>query len=186
MHTRSVSLAITLVLAFSPFVALADTSVSVVVPDHCTVTDTDGVAHTYSGQYLGICGLEAALEAGSISSAGFSNAFPSFGLFVTSIGGTVADPASQYWALYQNGGFASVGLSQMTVVAGDTVTLELHDFSDNYLGTRFTFTASLIASTPSFSASATGASSLTLHDPFDISLALIPRREPECGRPNRR
>src|SRR3989344_3148571 len=172
MHTRSVSLAITLILALSPLVALADTSVSVAVPNHCTVTDTDGVAHTYSGQYLGICALEAALEAGSISGAEFSNAFPSLCLFVTSIGGTAADPTSQYWALYQNDGFASVGLSQMTVAADDTIMLELHDFSDNYLGTRFTFTASLIASTPSVSASATGASSLTLHDPFDISLAL--------------
>src|SRR3989344_1070290 len=172
MHTRSVSLAITLILALSPLVALADTSVSVAVPNHCTVTDTDGVAHTYSGQYLGICALEAALEAGSISGAEFSNAFPSLCLFVTSIGGTAADPTSQYWALYQNDGFASVGLSQMTVAADDTIMLELHDFSDNYLGTRFPFPASLIASTPSVSASATGASSLTLHDPFDISLAL--------------
>ncbi len=173
MHTRFVSIAITLILAFSPLVALADTSVSVAVPDHCTVTDTDGVAHTYSGQHLGICALEAALEAGSISSAEFSNAFPSFGLFVTSIGGTAADPASQYWALYQNDSFASVGLTQMTVAAGDTIMFELHDFSDNYLGTRFTLTANPTASTPNTdtSAEATGASNLTLHDPFDVPLA---------------
>lgn len=157
--------------ALLPLFAFADTNLtaSVDVPDHCTVVDTDGVSHTYSG-YLGICALETAKENGAISSVQLSNQYPSFGLFVTGINGIAADPDSEYWALYQNGGFASAGLSTLSIAAGDTLTLELHDFSDTYEGTRLTIAIhSLLTSAP---VSTVGDSSLTLHDPFSIPLAV--------------
>ncbi|MGH7249730.1 MAG: DUF4430 domain-containing protein, partial [Minisyncoccia bacterium] len=111
---------------------------SVDVPKTCNVTDTDGTVHPYAApsadSYIAICALKAALDSGSVVSAEFSNAYPDLGLFVTSFNGITADPNSQYWALYQNGSFASLGLSILPIVAGDTLKLELHDFSDNTLG----------------------------------------------------
>src|SRR3989338_6444598 len=96
---------------------------SVDVAAGCDVTDSDSVVHNYlaasSTSYLGICALSAAVASSSISSVALSNQFPSIGLFVTALGGAVADPSSQYWALYQNGSFASLGLSQLPVVAGN-------------------------------------------------------------------
>ncbi len=142
------------------------------VPDNCVVVDTDGSSHAYAtGQFLGICALQTAIDAGSVSGVQFSNAFPSFGLFVTTVGGIAADPSSQYWALYQNGSFASLGISQLPVAAGDTIVLELHDFSDNFLGSQLTLNINLLVSKPSAPASP-GGSSLTLHAPFDVPQAL--------------
>lgn len=159
-----------------PFIASAQAfplSVSVDVPDHCTVIDTDAVSHTYaSSQFLGICALQTAINAGSISGVQFSNAFPSMGLFVTTIGGAAADPNTEYWALYQNGSFASLGLSQLPVAAGDTITLELHDFSENFLGSRLTLSITSLVIPASALGAPLGGSSITLHDPFDIPQAL--------------
>lgn len=110
-----------------------DTTVD--VPVSCSVTDTDGLVHNYAtGSYLSICALDAATKNGSVSSPQLSNQYPSLGLFITAINNVVADPNSQYWALYQNGSFASLGLSSLPVQAGDTIMLQLHDFSDNNLG----------------------------------------------------
>lgn len=175
MNTRIAVLA--LILLSLPFTSYADTSwsASVSVANHCTVVDSDGVSHEYSGQYLGICALEAAIEGGLVSGVVFSNAFPSLGLFVTGIEGVAADPSSQYWALYYNGSYASAGLSQLPVVAGDTLILELHDFSDTFLGDRLTLTiATLITNPPAPAPSATsgGGGTLTLHNPFDTSRAI--------------
>lgn len=169
MSTRSKLLVLIVALCATPLLAYAD--ISVAVPDHCTVTDTGGGAHTYTGQYFAICALQAALDAGSVSNAQFSNAFPSLGLFVTTLNGAAANPASEYWALYQNGGFASLGLSQLPVAAGDTVTLELHDFSDNFLGQRLTMNISSLVAAPVIPPAPIG-NSITLHDPFDIPRAL--------------
>jgi hypothetical protein len=145
---------------------------SVDVPDHCAVVDSDGASHQYSGGYFGICALQAAIDNGSVSGVVFSNAFPSFGLFVTTVNGVLADPSSEYWALYQNGSFASLGLSQLPVAAGDSIKLELHDFSDNPLGSSFLFTIhSLISSVPVPLGAGTG-SGVTIHAPFDIPLAM--------------
>lgn len=123
------------------------------VPSTCIATDTDSVAHTYAASsstaYLGICALQAAIENGDVSDAQLSNQYPTEGLFVTSIGGITADPASQYWALYQNGEFASSGLTQMTVSAGDTIMFQLHDFSENDLGAQVSLTINSLISTSS-------------------------------------
>ncbi|MEY4747052.1 MAG: hypothetical protein RLZZ416_101 [Candidatus Parcubacteria bacterium] len=128
------------------------------VPVTCTVADTDGVAHEYSAasstDYRAICAIAAAAASGSITEMGLSNAFPSFGLFAASINGVSADATSQYWALYQNGNFASLGLTALPVVAGDMLTLQLHDFSDTNLGDELilhinSLTATSTSSAPS-------------------------------------
>lgn len=168
MHIPKLSVLL-VTLCVTPLLVYAD--VSVAVPDHCTVTDTGGSTHTYTGQYFAICALQAALDAGSVSSAQFSNAFPSLGLFVTTINGVAANPASEYWALYQNGGFASLGLSQLPVAAGNTITLELHDFSDNFLGQRLTIGITSLIAAPVPPPQPVG-NNLTLHGPFDIPRAL--------------
>jgi hypothetical protein len=152
-----------------PSLALADGVPTVNVPDHCTVTDTDGVSHSYTG-YLGICAVDAAVKSGAFSNAAYSNQYPSFGLFLVTVSGVTADSNSQYWALYHNGGYSLQGLTQMNVAAGDTINLQLDDFSGNFLGQQFTFNVgSLISSTP---APTGGGSTLMLHDPFDVSRAL--------------
>ena len=125
--------------------------ISVDVPASCVATDTDNVIHSYaassSTSYLGICALEAALSSSSVSSVELSNQYPSIGLFVTALDGVSADPASQYWALYQNGDYANVGLTLLPISASDTITFQLHDFSDNNLGDQVTLDInSLIAS----------------------------------------
>src|SRR3989338_8658593 len=120
------------------------------VPAACTVIDTDGTPHAYlaasSTAYIGICALAAAKDDSLISDFQATNF--SFGLFVTSIAGVTANPSSQYWALFQNGTTTSVGLTYLAIVAGDTIELQLHDFSDNDLGDRLTLHIdSLIATT---------------------------------------
>ena len=123
------------------------------VPAACDVTDTDGAIHTYeaasSTSYLAICAVQAAFENGSISVVGLSNEFPSFGLFVTSFNGVTADPGSQYWALYLNDDFASFGLTSLPIAAGDSLKLELHDFSDTYQGSRVVLSINSLISTSS-------------------------------------
>ncbi|MBI4088059.1 hypothetical protein HY418_01615 [Candidatus Kaiserbacteria bacterium] len=172
MNTRFIALLTLAVFAFPPlsFAATNSWSASVNVPDHCTVTDTDGVLHEYVGHYLGICALQAAIDDGLVSGVHLSNAFPSFGLFVTGVSGVAANPSSEYWALYQNGGYASAGLTQLPLAAGDTLVLELHDFSDTFLDNRLTITvSSLVSSTPAPTASGGG---LSLHKPFDVPAAI--------------
>lgn len=137
-----------LLFALIPLVGFADATTTVNVPNNCTVVDTDSVSHPYSG-YLGICALQTAIDNGSAVGVQFSNAFPALGLFAITIGGVTADPNSQYWALYQNDSYATLGLSQLPVTAGDTLKLELHDFSDAYLGSRLAISiASLAAPAP--------------------------------------
>src|SRR3989344_5778510 len=103
------------------------------VPAACTVVDTDGISHDYlaasSTAYIGICALVVAKDDGLISDFQATNF--SFGLFVTSVGGGTAAPSSQYWALFQNGTTTSVGLTDLPIAMGDTIELQLHDFSDN-------------------------------------------------------
>lgn len=149
----------------------AEWTATVSVPDSCTVTDTDTVTHTYSGGYYAICALQAGLNASSISSIGFSNAFPSFGLFVESINGTTANSSSQYWAFYHNGGFASLGVSQLPVIAGDVLVFELHDFSDVYQDARLTVTIGSLIGSGSSNGQVSGGS-VWYHAPFDVPKAV--------------
>lgn len=142
------------------------------VPAQCTVNDSDGVAHSYTG-FLGICALQKTVESGAISSVSLSNAFPALGLFVTAIGGVAANPASEYWALYQNGSFALVGVTQMTVSAGDTILFELHDFADAYLGSSLTITVNSLVSSPSVATTTPSGSGIKLiASDFDVAKAV--------------
>lgn len=112
--------------------------VEVDVPQSCDVVDTDGVSHTYtatsSDSYLGICALGALIDKGDVSSVGLSNQYPEMGLFVTSFNEKEADPNSQYWALYKNGGYASSGITTLPIVTDDVISFKLSDFSDTFLG----------------------------------------------------
>src|SRR3989338_1369790 len=101
---------------------------SVNVPLKCTVVDTDGVSHAYSGQYLGVCALFAARGEGAVGAYTLQNF--SFGLFLQSLNG-ITPGATEYWALYKNGTEASVGLTDMVVVQGDTLLFRLTDFTTN-------------------------------------------------------
>jgi len=116
--------------------------VQVDVPATCSATDTDGVVHNYgdssSNSYLAICALEAAIKTGSISNVQLSNKYPSMGLFVVSMNGVSADSNSQYWAIYQNGSYASAGVVLLPVATGDSIMFQLHDFSDKNLGDQVT------------------------------------------------
>ncbi len=130
--------------------ASLDIVANVDVPQSCNATDIDGMKHDYprGSAFLAICALEAAIGNGLISSAQFSNAYPSLGLFVTAMNSVVADPNSQYWALYQNGSYASLGLATLPIREGDTIILQLHDFSDNNLGDQVTLNINSLVSDP--------------------------------------
>lgn len=127
-------LALTAFFFSNPASAALNINAAVDVPKSCTVTDTVGANHTYSGSYLAVCALDAAMKNGSVTSTGLSNEYPSLGLFIVAINGVAANPASEYWSIYQNGGMASQGIVSLPVSAGDTIMFQLHDFSDNNLG----------------------------------------------------
>lgn len=118
----------------------ADMSI-VRVPQSCSVSDTDGGVHDYSGQYFGICALVAAKDQGIISSYTFQNF--SFGLFLASING-VSPSDTEFWNIALNGIDASVGLSDLVLAQGDTLTFQRKDFiSNTYVGESVAFAVSL-------------------------------------------
>lgn len=146
---------------------------SVDVPDHCTATGGDGVAHAYGpSQFLGICALVAAKEQGAVSAyqLTYDN---TFGFFVRSLNG-VTPSATQYWALYKNGAYSDSGLSSMAVVYNDLLTFQLTDWTDSSaVGSPVSFKVGTLISSPSPSSTAGGGGSgLSLHAPFDVPLAL--------------
>ncbi|MEI8174586.1 MAG: DUF4430 domain-containing protein, partial [bacterium] len=117
-----------------------DIKTDVDVPTSCNATDIDGIIHEYpnGNSYLAICALETAIKNASITNVKLSNQYPSLGLFVTSINDVIADPNSQYWAIYQNGNLANSGITSLPVVAGDIIIFQLNDFSDKNLGDKIT------------------------------------------------
>ena len=118
---------IVLVVFVSLFIpALAFAAPPVVdIPSECTVVDTEGTTHTYSG-YLGICALHVAKEQGAVSAYTLQNF--SFGLFLESLNGIVPG-ATEFWSLSHNGAEASVGLTDLPVAEGDTLSFQLTDWS---------------------------------------------------------
>jgi hypothetical protein len=56
----------------------------------------------------------------------------SFGKFVTAINGIAANPTSQFWELMVNGTSAAVGISDLTLKAGDVVQWKLTEFSSDF------------------------------------------------------
>lgn len=122
-------------------------SASVDVPTSCDVTDMYGTSHYYADSYVAICALQATVDQGNISSIDLVTYPGVEGLFINSINDT-GDPASQYWALYQNGNFATLGLSLLPVSTGDVIELKLHDFSDNDLGDSISITINSLIPEP--------------------------------------
>ena len=113
---------------FLPITTSAETIPTISMTDSCTVTDTDGESHSFSGQYLGICALAAAKDQGAVSSYTLQNF--SFGLFLQSLNGTTPGE-TQFWSISQNGTEALVGLSDMTLASGDLLSFQLTDWTDN-------------------------------------------------------
>lgn len=104
----------------------------VTAPDTCTVTDTDGIAHSFattSSEYLGICALSAAKSTGIISDFTLKNN-PSLGLYIESINGTTPG-ATEYWSLWHNDEYASCGITCEVVHLGDTLSFVLTDWMSN-------------------------------------------------------
>src|SRR3989344_265394 len=112
---------------FLPITTSAETIPTISMTDSCTVTDTDGESHSFSGQYLGICALAAAKDQGAVSSYTLQNF--SFGLFLQSLNGTTPG-ATQFWSISQNDAESMVGLSDMTISSGDFLSFQLTDWSD--------------------------------------------------------
>ena len=140
------------------------------VPGVCTVVDTDGASHTYSVQYRGICALFAAREQGAVSAYTLQNF--SFGLFLQSLNG-ITPGATEYWALYKNGIEASVGLTDMAVVQGDTLLFRLTDFTTNeQIGSGVEFSIGSLVS-PGAVSQPSGGGIENIAPDFDVTKAVL-------------
>ncbi len=164
---------VALISLTAPYLAAAQAVPSVDVPDHCTVQGIHA-AHVYptAGQYLGICALAAAKDQETVSDYVLDDSF-SFGLFLSSLNGIAADPASQFWDIFQNGSESQLGLSDMPLTTGDTLTFQRADFTNNNapIGSPVSFRIGTLIATQS-APTPPAASTLTLHDSFDVPLAL--------------
>ena len=158
------------VLGLMLMTAPAFAATSVNVPLECTVVDTDGVSHTYAGQYLGVCALFAAREQSAVSAYTLQNF--SFGLFLQSLNG-ITPGATEYWALYKNGTEAAVGLTDMLVVQGDTLLFRLTDFTTNdQLGSPVEFSiGSLVGPTAAVPPPSEGIRNIA--SDFDVTKAVL-------------
>ena len=96
---------------------------SIAVPESCTVVDSVGVPHDFSG-HRAPCAIKAAKDAGVIADFLFTND-PSWGLFLKSINGIADGPAPDYpyWNLWKNGIFSEVGVEGIILSAGDDFQL---------------------------------------------------------------
>ena len=122
-------------------------SASVDVPASCDVIDVNGISHHYANSYVAICALQATIDQGNISSINLVTYPGVEGLFVNLIN-NVGDPTSQYWALYQNRNFATLGLSLLPVSTNDVIELKLHDFSNNDIGDSVSITINSLIQEP--------------------------------------
>ncbi len=164
-HVRLSMLVLSAVLALffaAPTFAQMPT---VSVPESCSVADTDSGVHDYSGQFLGICALAVAYDQGVISDYTLQDF--SFGLFLASLNG-VSPSATEFWNIAQNGTDASVGLSDLVLTQGDTLTFQRKDFISNTdVGESVTFAVSLQSSGGSG-----GGGGGQIEVPFNVSAAL--------------
>lgn len=116
-----------------PLSAYADGPINVDVPNGCTVTDTAGVQHVFPqsdspSDYLGVCMLETAKEAGLINFTLTNN--PDLGLYIQSVNG-ISPGATEYWAIWDNGVMASCGIGCIPLLQDDTISLILTDWMTN-------------------------------------------------------
>ena len=117
-------------IGFAPLSAYADGPFDIAVPSNCTVTDTVGVSHTFPqdgspSDYLGICALAEALAGGYVSDVDFVDF--GFGLFVDNLN-NVAKPENSYWQLRLNGVGSGVGVADLSLSVGDTMSFVLTAF----------------------------------------------------------
>lgn len=116
-----------------PLFAYADGPINVDVPNNCTVTDTASVQHVFPqdaspSNYLGVCMIETAKEAGLINFTLTNN--PDFGLYIQSVNG-ISPGATEYWAIWNNGVMASCGIGCIPLLQNDTISLILTDWMTN-------------------------------------------------------
>lgn len=107
---------------------------NVTVPNTCTITDIDGMTHTFPksdspSEFLGICTLFATREAGHIDEFELIND-PSLGLYVKSVNG-IAPGDTEFWALWLNDAFASCGVGCLAIKKEDVLSLRLTDWMTN-------------------------------------------------------
>lgn len=117
-------------IGIAPLSVYADGPFDIAVPSNCTVTDTAGVQHTFPqndspGDYLGICALAEAFTEGYVSDVNFVDF--GFGLFVDNFN-DVAKPENSYWQLRLNSEGSNVGVGDMSLSAGDTMSFILTEF----------------------------------------------------------
>ena len=135
---QSVSVIALMVLFLLPGLALADVgnvfyvqgpggvvlaNASIIVPESCTVTDSVGVPHDFSG-HKAVCALQAAKTSGIIT--GFQVTDTVWGLRLDSVNGIVNDPldmSGTLWQLWQNGSSADFGVQDLALSAGDDFQL---------------------------------------------------------------
>ena len=91
------------------------------VPAACTVQDSAGVSHDFTG-HKAICALQAAKEQGVIS--GFQVTDAGFGFSLDSVNGISNAPGwVEFWHLWQNGSLADVGIQGIVLSTGDDFQL---------------------------------------------------------------
>lgn len=107
---------------------------NVEVPAGCEITDTGGKLHVFPKEsspsgLLGICALPTAKTAGVISEFSFVDF--GFGLFLNSINNVSTSPDWDLsWSLFHNGEFAQVGLADLAISGGDTLSFIYTSFSN--------------------------------------------------------
>lgn len=117
-------------IASAPFSAYADGPIPIDVPSNCTVTDTDGVSHTFPqdgspSDYLGICALAEALVGGYVNDVDFVDF--GWGIFVDNLN-NVVKPENSYWQLRLNDVGSNVGVADLSLSVGDTMSFVLTAF----------------------------------------------------------
>lgn len=141
---------VVLFVGLVPLFAYADEPISVDVPNNCTVTDTADVQHVFPqddspSDYLGVCMLETAKEAGLINFTLTNN--PDFGLYVQSVN-DVSPGATEYWAIWNNGVMASCGIGCIPLLQDDTISLILTDWTTNVESTAVVLKVHSLISPP--------------------------------------
>ena len=139
-----------LFVGLMPLSAYADGPISIDVPNNCIATDTNGTPHAFPqndspSDYLGICLLETAKEAGLINFTLTND--PNFGLYIQSVNG-INPGATEYWAIWNNGVMASCGIGCIPLLQGDTLSLILTDWMTNVESTTVALQVHSLISPP--------------------------------------
>lgn len=110
---------------------------NITLPNECEIEDKNGILHSFPttsspSEYLTVCALAAALEAGDIESFQLDE-FSGFGLFVEGLNGVIA-AADEFWSLFLNDEFAACGIECLPLTVGDIVSFVLTSFEGEERG----------------------------------------------------